>query len=132
MEPEADAQALLDRIVATRGYVYPSHRYLAENDPGFLAAFDELVGQALSHDGQPGELPPKYREMVVCAILAFRGASTASIAAHAARAIRLGATERELLEAFEASLVPGGAPTFLAGVNALISLRDTESSDNES
>ncbi len=36
------------------------------------------------------------------------------------RALRLGATKQELLEAVESSIVPGGAPTFSTGLRALM------------
>jgi AhpD family alkylhydroperoxidase len=64
-------------------------------------------------------LPAKYRELVVCAVLAFKG-SPEGVATHAKRALALGATEQELLEAFEAIVVPGGAPAFLNGVRGLM------------
>jgi alkylhydroperoxidase/carboxymuconolactone decarboxylase family protein YurZ len=124
----------VDQVLAemerVRGYVYPTHRYLAEKDPGFLETWNELAGKALLHDGSgaPGEaeLPVKYREIVVSAVLAFRGASTEGLVAHLRRAIDHGATKREILDAFEASAVPGGAPTFLAGVRALMELDRSE------
>ena len=40
------------------------------------------------------------------------------------RAIQHGATKRELLEAIQSAAVPGGAPTFNAGVQALMALDD--------
>ena len=39
------------------------------------------------------------------------------LAAHMQRAIRLGATKEELFEVLEATLVPGGAPTFHRGLH---------------
>jgi alkylhydroperoxidase/carboxymuconolactone decarboxylase family protein YurZ len=38
------------------------------------------------------------------------------------RAIRLGATKGELFEILEATLVPGGAPTFHRGLSALLEI----------
>jgi alkylhydroperoxidase/carboxymuconolactone decarboxylase family protein YurZ len=40
------------------------------------------------------------------------------------RAIQYGATKRELLEALQSAAVPGGAPTFNAGVQARMTLDD--------
>jgi alkylhydroperoxidase/carboxymuconolactone decarboxylase family protein YurZ len=39
---------------------------------------------------------------------------------HMRRAVRLGATKEELFEVFEATLIPGGAPTFHRGLSALL------------
>ena len=57
---------------------------------------------------------------VAIALLAFRGADRESLVAHMHRAIRLGATREELFEVLEATLVPGGAPTFHRGLSALL------------
>ena len=49
------------------------------------------------------------------------GARTSEgLVAHMRRAIRLGATKEELFEVLEATLVPGGAPTFHRGLSALL------------
>lgn len=121
--PVDDVLAEMERV---RGYVYPTHRYLAEVDPGFLESWNNLAGKALLHEGTEAnpdaELPVKYREIVVSAVLAYRGASTEGLVAHLRRAISHGATKREILDAFEACAIPGGAPTFLAGVRALMEL----------
>lgn len=52
-------------------------------------------------------------------ILAFRGLIDA-VYEHCKRALRLGATKQELLDAIETSLVPGGAPVFGTGPRALM------------
>lgn len=119
---------LLREMESKRGYIYPTHQYLAEQDPAFLAIWNQLAGLALGHDESPDQpsaaLPVKYREMIVSVLLAYRGSSTEGITAHVKRAIAHGATMRELLEAFEASVVPGGAPTFLAGVRAIMAAEE--------
>lgn len=115
-------EQLLKEMEAGRGYIYPPHRFLAERDPAFLRAYNDLAGLALLHgDRDTGEhaLPAKFRELVVCAVLAFKG-SPEGVATHAKRALALGATEQELLEAFQAIVVPGGAPALLNGVRGLM------------
>jgi AhpD family alkylhydroperoxidase len=122
---KASTEQLIERMKSARGYVYPAHQYIAEADPDFLEVYNNLAGAALLHEGHDDgthALPAKYREMVVCAVLAYRG-SVEGVATHAKRAIALGATEQELFEAFQATMIPGGAPTFLAGVRALMSLK---------
>ena len=56
-------------------------------------------------------------------ILAFRGDVNA-VKAHMLRALRLGATKQELLDAIETCIVPGGAPTFFVGLSALMKAVD--------
>jgi alkylhydroperoxidase/carboxymuconolactone decarboxylase family protein YurZ len=121
-----DGEELIRQTEAARGYLNPGHRYLAAEDPDFLREYNELVALALKHgereaDGE--DLPAKYRELVACALLAFRGESEEAIAGHLRRAMRLGATEREAVGAFEAAMVPGGAPTLLRGMRVLAGIR---------
>lgn len=73
----------------------------------------------------PGEgqhVSAKLRDFVAITLLAFRGADRDGRVAHMQRAIRLGATKEEWFEVLEATLVPGGAPTFHRGLNALIDI----------
>lgn len=98
-----------------RGYVYPEWAWAAAEDPDFMRAYNDLYRLAL---GEGTALPAKYRELVATAIIAYRGEAD-SVYLHLKRAIRLGATRREILEAFEAALLPGGALTFLRGLRAL-------------
>jgi alkylhydroperoxidase/carboxymuconolactone decarboxylase family protein YurZ len=70
--------------------------------------------------GEGRHVSAKVREFVAIALLAFRGADREGLVAHMRRAIRLGATKEELFEVLEATLVPGGAPTFHRGLSALI------------
>jgi alkylhydroperoxidase/carboxymuconolactone decarboxylase family protein YurZ len=62
----------------------------------------------------------KYKELVASAILAFRGYP--SLKLHLARALREGATLREVLEAMEVASVPGGMASLHFAVDALIEL----------
>lgn len=57
--------------------------------------------------------------MIAIALLAYRGLENA-VYVHAKRALRLGATKQELLEAIESSIIPGGAPTFSTELRALM------------
>jgi alkylhydroperoxidase/carboxymuconolactone decarboxylase family protein YurZ len=123
---QADAEELIRQTEAARGYLNPGHRYLAAEDPEFLAEYNRLVALALKHgdrEADSEDLPARYRELVACALLAFRGVSEEAIAGHLKRAMRLGATEREAVGAFEAAMVPGGAPTLLRGMRVLAGIR---------
>jgi len=57
--------------------------------------------------------------LIAIALLAYRGLENA-VYEHVKRALRLGATKQELLEAIESSIVPGGATTFSTGLRALM------------
>ncbi|MBC7779491.1 MAG: carboxymuconolactone decarboxylase family protein [Proteobacteria bacterium] len=111
------------RLTESRGYSYPEWEYLAERDPEFLEAYNRLSGLGLLHDGVSSEegkaLPAKYRELV--AIAAMIGQSRMwGVKAHMERALRVGCSEREILEALEAALIPVGSPPFRQAVNILM------------
>lgn len=110
------ADALIRRMRAVRGYLYPEWELVARRDPQFFAAYNGLYTEALASSRG---LPIKYRELVVVGILAFRGAEPEAIANHIRRALRHGATRGEVLGALEAAIIPGGAITFLHGIRGL-------------
>ena len=116
------AQEVIEAMRKERGYLPPSYPYVAEKDIDFLEAYDNLYKRALS-DGKA--LPAKIREFVVIGILAYRGHDAACYE-HVKRALRLGATKQEVLEAVEATIVPGGTPTFGAGLRALMKVEEEE------
>jgi alkylhydroperoxidase/carboxymuconolactone decarboxylase family protein YurZ len=92
---------------------------VAREDPEYARARIPLSDLSV---GEGKALAIKYREMVIIGILAFRGASQEGMVAHLKRAIAHGATKRELLEALESAAVPGGGPTFAAGVRVRMQL----------
>jgi len=114
------ADALIEKMKKDRGYIYPEWEFAARNDPDFVEAYNNLYRAALN-EGQA--LDAKTRELVALGILAFRGDVNA-VKAHILRALRLGATKQELLDAIETCIVPGGAPTFFVGLSALMKAID--------
>ena len=96
---------------------YPEWELAARMDLDFTDAYNRLYELAL---GEGHHVSAKVREFVAIALLAFRGADQEGLVAHMRRAIRLGATKAELFEVLEATLVPGGAPTFHRGQSALL------------
>jgi alkylhydroperoxidase/carboxymuconolactone decarboxylase family protein YurZ len=124
------ADDLVRQTEAARGYINPGHRYLAEADPEYLVEYNRLAALSLKHNEREkddrGNLAPQYRELVACALLAFRGESEEAIAGHLKRAMRLGASEAECVGAFEAAMIPGGAPTLLRGMRVLAGIRKGE------
>jgi alkylhydroperoxidase/carboxymuconolactone decarboxylase family protein YurZ len=113
------AEQLIARMQAARGYIYPEWEFAARMDPDFTEAYNRIYELAL---GEGQHVSAKVREFVAIALLAFRGADRDGLMAHMQRAIRLGATKEELFEVLEATLVPGGAPTFHRGLNALLDI----------
>jgi alkylhydroperoxidase/carboxymuconolactone decarboxylase family protein YurZ len=111
------AEQLIARMQVARGYIYPEWELAARTDPDFTEAYNRIYELAL---GEGRHVSAKVREFVAIALLAFRGADRESLMAHRRRAIRLGATKEELFEVLEATLVPGGAPTFHRGLSALL------------
>lgn len=120
------AESLIRRMRKTRGYLYPEWEIVARRDPQFFSAYDGLYREALA-SGRG--LPIKYRELVALGILAFRGAGSDAIANHIRRALRYGATRSEVMGALEATIIPGGAVTFLNGIRGLARIRHEASRD---
>jgi alkylhydroperoxidase/carboxymuconolactone decarboxylase family protein YurZ len=100
-------------------YGYPFWEWVAKEDPEYAKARAPLAELSV---GEGKALSIKYREMVIIGILTYRGGSQDGILAHMRRAIQHGATKRELLEAIESAAIPGGGPTFSAGIRALMQL----------
>ena len=115
----AQAEQLVERMKAARGYIYPEWELAARTDPDFTEAYNRIYELAL---GEGRHVSAKVREFVAIALLAFRGADREALVAHMRRAIRLGATREELFEVLAATMVPGGAPTFHRGLNALLEI----------
>ncbi|HEU5394278.1 MAG TPA: carboxymuconolactone decarboxylase family protein [Candidatus Methylomirabilis sp.] len=113
------AKALAAQIRRDRGYTYPEWDLASRLDPAFMKAYNGLYRRSL---GMSHALPLKYRELVASAVLAYRGEER-SLILHLRRARTLGATEAEMLDAFEATVMPGGALTLLRGLRALLRLR---------
>jgi AhpD family alkylhydroperoxidase len=111
---------LIETMRKERGYLPAQWAYLAERDVDFMEAYNRLYNRGLT-DGRA--LPARTRELIAIAILAYRGLNDA-VYDHCKRALKLGATEEELLEAIETMIIPGGAPTFATGLQALMRIED--------
>ena len=111
------SEALIARMKAARGYIYPEWEFAARQDPEFVETYNRIYELGL---GEGKHVSAKVREFVAIALLAFRGSDKPALVAHMERAIRLGATREELFEVLETCMVPGGAPTFHRGVSALL------------
>lgn len=109
-------------LAAERGYHFPTFEWLGNNDPEYEQARLDFVRMNYTRPG--AEMPVRYRELVASAILAFRGYS--SLKLHLGRAMREGASLREVLEAMEVASVPGGMATLHYAIDQLIELEQED------
>ena len=116
----ARADALIAKMKAARGYIYPEWEFAARQDPEFVETYNRIYELGL---GEGKHVSAKVREFVAIALLAFRGGERAGLVAHMQRAIRFGATREEIFEVLETCLIPGGAPTFHRGLSALMEVK---------
>ena len=93
----------------------PNNAYdiIAKLDPEY---FEKLKGLYVDGTfGRDGALPRKTKELIMigicCALLRPRG-----IRLHSERALTLGATPKELMEAMEVAAIPGGMPGRIPGL----------------
>ena len=114
------ADALIAKMKAARGYIYPEWEFAAQQDPEFVETYNRIYELGL---GEGQHVSAKVREFIAIALLAFRGSEKAALVAHMERAMRLGATREELFEVLETCMVPGGAPTFHRGLSALLDIK---------
>ena len=83
------AEALIAKMKAARGYIYPEWEFAARQDPEFVETYNRIYELGL---GEGRHVSAKVREFVAIALLAFRGADRDGLVAHMQRAIRFGAT----------------------------------------
>jgi 4-carboxymuconolactone decarboxylase len=89
---------------------------IAKLDPKY---FEKLKGLYVDGTfGREGALPRKTKELIMvgitCALNRPRG-----VRLHSERALTLGASPREVLEAMEVAVIPGGMPGLWLGVETL-------------
>jgi 4-carboxymuconolactone decarboxylase len=89
---------------------------IAKLDPEY---FEKLKGLYVDGTfGREGALPRKAKELIMvgitCALNRPRG-----VRLHSERALTLGASPREVLEAMEVAAIPGGMPGLWLGVETL-------------
>jgi hypothetical protein len=107
MSESERADALIARMKAARGYIYPEWELAARQDPEFVEAYNRIYELGL---GEGRHVSAKVRG-VRSPSRSWRsaGQEKAGLVAHMKRAIRLGATKEELFEVLETCLVRAGA-----------------------
>lgn len=93
-----------------------AYEVIARLDPEY---FEKLKGLYVDGTfGREGALPRKTKELIMvgitCALNRPRG-----VRLHSERALALGASPREVLEAMEVAAIPGGMPGLWLGVETL-------------
>ncbi len=93
-----------------------AYEAIAKLDPEY---FEHLKGLYVDGTfGRKGALPRKTKELIMvgitCAMLRPKG-----VRIHSERALNLGASPREVLEAIEVAAIPGGMPGLWVGVETL-------------
>ena len=93
-----------------------AYNILAKLDPQY---FEKLKGLYIDGTfGREGALPRRTKELIMvgicCALNRPRG-----VRLHSERALTLGASPREVLEAVEVAAIPGGMPGLWLGVETL-------------
>lgn len=98
------------------GTVNRAYELVTRLDPEYAQHLKGLYVDATF--GREGALERKTKELIMvgitCALNRPRG-----VRLHAERALKLGATPREVLEAVEVSAIPGGMPGLWLGVETL-------------
>jgi 4-carboxymuconolactone decarboxylase len=101
---------------ASLGAENKAYNIIAKFDPEY---FEKLKGIYVDGTfGREGALPRKTKELIMvgitCALNRPRG-----VKLHSERALTLGASPREVLEAIEVAAIPGGMPGLWLGVETL-------------
>lgn len=107
---------LLEQMKAKRGYVLPTHEYLAEHDPEFLEGYDAFFSATMKQDSP---LPVKVRELVLMVADLCLGQAPNVIGAHAKRAMENGATRAEVNAVIELTTLAYAARALAAGIPAV-------------
>ena len=105
-----------------------AYEVIAKLDPEY---FEKLKGLYVDGTfGREGALPRRTKELIMvgvaCALRVQRG-----IRIHSERALTLGATPREVLEAMEVAAIPGGMPGLWMGVETLQEILEAKGKEFE-
>ena len=121
-------EAVVRRAEEKRGYSPPWLRFMGEIDLEFLETYNalyELNGSRSVH------LSLKVKELITVAALAVERQDSGN-RTHIRRALGLGATKEEIVEALQAASFHTGALTLVYGVNSLRAvLEELESEKKE-
>jgi 4-carboxymuconolactone decarboxylase len=115
MTDRDDAQAYIDDMARTRGYVLDYHKAMAKQDFPVLQAANGLVSAAYLDQRL---LDRRTKELIFIVSLTVMRAAKGHIQSHIKVALDLGVTAQEILEAIEISLPEAGVVAFQHGFEA--------------
>ena len=118
-----DQTELLAKMRRQRGgHVHNVFEYLAEIDPEFLQAYNDLAvlnfNYAEAAEGRA--IDARTKELIAVALLAAVHGNTTG--QHIKRALVLGVTRREVVEALEMAMQIAGAPALEFGLTEMMAL----------
>jgi AhpD family alkylhydroperoxidase len=125
---EEKVKRITDRIHKDRGFVYDVLGFGAELDPDYFEVYCQMHWGFFKEKDR--HLDAKTRELIEIGILAFKGMKH-EVYTHTKKALRLGATMEEALEAFEVASIGGGAPVLMEGLYALKRIHDEQQVEKE-
>ena len=106
------AQAYVDDMARSRGYVLDYHKVMARHDLPVLEAANRLVSAAYL---EQRSLDRRTKELIFITSLTVLRAPKGQIESHIRVALDVGVTEREVLEAIEIALPEAGVVAFQWG-----------------
>jgi AhpD family alkylhydroperoxidase len=116
------AEEVVRRAEEKRGYSPFWLRFMSEVDLEFLEAYSalyETIGARSVH------LPLKFKELITVAVLAVEHEDF-GMRSHIKRALRLGATKEEIVEAFQTAYFHTGALTLVHGMKVLMEVLEEQ------
>lgn len=114
---DVNGEEILERIRAAGRRVLPMHEYLAEHDPLGLDGFNSFLTSSIY---AKDALDPRYKEIVLACACVAAGSSVPVIAAHCRKALQLGATRGEVLQAIEMTAAVLATRAMGAGMSAML------------
>jgi AhpD family alkylhydroperoxidase len=99
---EDKTRELIERMEKERGFGRLWRKLLAERDPVFM----ELYHNTSMHVFRDGALSRKMKE-IICICADALQLYEPGVRIHTRNALKLGATEQEIIEALEAAILPG-------------------------
>ncbi|MFC2022146.1 carboxymuconolactone decarboxylase family protein [Chloroflexota bacterium] len=102
---EDRVKKLMEEMDKERGFRRLWRDLLAERDPEFM----ELTHKTLSHVFRDGALPAKFKEIICICVDALQFYEP-GVRIHTRKALDLGVTEQEIIEALEVAIMPGHHP----------------------
>lgn len=108
------------KIHSDLGYEDEALAFGVELDPDYFEIYCKSFWGFF--EGRTCHTDPVTRELVICAVMAFRGMRD-ELYEHAKKALRLGGTMMQLLEGFQVCTAPGGPALLHEGLRASSSAR---------